>query len=259
MARDTREQDPRGITPRHNNLRRAIKARGFTQDRFSEFMGRSDGTTHSTVDRWLHGAPKPGQNISNADLARAARMLGVSVWYLLDLTDSEDGSGARPFEQNATMLRWWKVAQDPARCSCWRESEDPEDPVKELWAHMVTREGGRAAVAESMLYDECEAEEALEAAMASAKGKAGGELSKEESAALSGERAYLEWCRDEAAEQFKKQIVDVRGDYRDPRGVVAALLDLAEAEGYANALDASLVELGRPVSVSGNKGTRTSR
>ena len=163
------------------------------------------------------------------------------------------------------MLKWWRVAQDSARCAWWVEREEPSDGqgqteiVHGLWAYGVTREGDRMAVTESMLHDECEEEEAFEAARASAEAKAGGERSKEEGAALSGWRTYLEWCRDEAGEEFRRQLMDVRGDYRDPCGVVAALLGLAEMEGYADSLDAGLVELGRPVSVAGNKDIRTSR
>ena len=132
--------DPRRIAPAHVNMRRAISAKGLTQIQFAGVLGIGK----STLDRWLKGDPENAERcrLPNEALVRAAHVLGVSVWYLLDLTDSPDGSGARPLEQHRLIKDFWGKAKDPEKAA----------PVVDYWLFrcLSTGEEKRVTIGETL-------------------------------------------------------------------------------------------------------------
>lgn len=77
MNRSKRAMDPRGIRPKRN-LGSILGPRDGGRRRFAEEMGVS----YSTVCRWVSG----GSDMGDREIVRASRILKVSVPYLLDLT-----------------------------------------------------------------------------------------------------------------------------------------------------------------------------
>lgn len=280
--------DPRGIAPKHENLGKAISARGLHQQDFAKLLRVSP----SRLDRWLHGADSAAQTIPNDKLAEAARMLGVSAWYLLDLTDSIDGDGARPLACHRSMVKWWKVAQDtyqaaqwyhykdyqqsyidgmgreivlktvhivdePGRgdqeppdlhSGSWQEVFDPADPDAgegmELQSWNLARKGGRLSISldrlrggrDFLMLD-------MEDSLDKARQIPSYADTDEARAAAEGASAYMEWFRKDRADRFTISLLSLKGDFRNPAGVVSALAKFAADHGGTEDFDATAAEV----------------
>lgn len=263
--------DPRNIAPRHENLKETLSSRGISRNVFAGMLGVSA----STLDRWLDGADSPAQTIPNDKLAQAACMLGVSVWHLLDLTGSQDGEGARPLECHRWMRDWWKVARDTYQAAQWHRYEDYRQSYRDAWGnetitgkrHIVDAPGqgdpkpadldswsfqgegmelqawqivcvdGKRNLRLSKITDE-HIEEELGDAADRARQIPGFAETEEAKAAAAGVDAYMEWLRASKAERFRRDLLDQKGDFRDPAGVFAALARYAADHGGVGGFDA---------------------
>lgn len=119
---DVGDLDPRHIAPAHNNMRYAIARRGMSVEAFAGVLN----VTPRKLNNWLNGAaddkekfiqPRDKMNLQGCRLPTealvfSAHVLGVSVWYLLDLTDNPDGSGAHAMTKYRDMTRISKVVKD---------------------------------------------------------------------------------------------------------------------------------------------------
>lgn len=237
--------DPRRIAPRHENMRRAIQARGYTLKQFATLMRVGP----STVTRWLDGDRDNAERyrLPNEALARAARFLGVSVWYLLDLTDSPDGSGAKPFKQYEMLKEWWGKAKDPEKAAPGYEVDHcDEDGVPtfteagiETW-RLTDVQGHRRFV--RTCHDMWELHDMWEGATSFCDPETG-DLTPEGEAALDGYDAWEMWFRANAAESLKRDLLALRGDYRDPLAVVRVELEYASKAADRDKFDALLARI----------------
>lgn len=256
--------DPRRIAPAHVNMRRAIRAKGLTQKQFAVAMGIAG----STLDRWLKGDPENAERyrLPNEALVRAAHVLGVSVWYLLDLTDSPDGSGARPLEQHKLIEDFWGKAKDPEKAAPptdgdmyerigtdttiirWDTTEAwPEGTTERDWAFREPVDGvstwrlsgtpGHAApVRERYPWFE------LEGMYQDARTRCDPE-DPESEAALDGYAAWEAWFREDAAKTLRHDLLCLGGDYRDPLAVVERELAYASKTADSEKFDALLARV----------------
>lgn len=228
-----RELDPRGIAPRHKNLKRVLEDRHITRNMFAGWMGVSG----NTVDRWLDGAKSAGQTISNAKLAECAFKLRLSPWFILDICSEPDGSDARPlmvYENMVITCGWLKLEDNGAT---W------VDGGERLHFFRFTDESRELAWADSAQLDRPSILATMAAAAASANGKE--IMSHQEEAATAGEAEYLAWFKRRVGERFEEDLMALRGDFRNPRGVLDAILEYAMRDGHGRALDPALVEMGR--------------
>lgn len=239
--------DVRHIVAPHMNMREAIGARGLTRDGFAAAMGVSP----KRLDKWLDGAPGSSQAatcMQNDELARAARMLGVSVWYLLDLTDSPDGSGAKPFRRYETLREWWGKAKDPEKAApwyqdvvCYKDGGSTFEVGIETW-RLTDVQGHKCFVrtrhVEQALYDMWD-----EATSSLSCDPETGDFTPETDAALDGYDAWERWFRENAAEWLKRDLLGLRGDYRNPLAVVRVELEYASKTANQDKFDALLARI----------------
>lgn len=244
---DIKDLDPRRIAPRHENMRRAIQARGLTLEQFATLMNVSA----ATLSRWLSGDEGNGKayRLPNEALVRAAHHLGVSVWYLLDLTDSPDGSGAKPFKQHEVLSEWWGKAKDPEKAAPVYEWLEPVDEYGEMYGCFAKVKTWRlsgtpdhksftsASFTREKLWDEW-AEVVDE--VQDIPGLRGED---EADAALEGYDAWERWFRENATESLRRDMLDLRGDYRDPLAVARAELEYASKAADREKFDALLVRI----------------
>ena len=240
--------DVRHIVAPHMNMREAIGARGLTRDVFAAAMGVSA----KRLDKWLDGAPGSSQAatcIQNDELVRAARILGVSVWYLLDLTDERDGSGARPMECRDTVRDLWGRAKDPDKAApvvplyAWEnpgtgESNPylfekaegdpwPDSPAGDDWVPMQKFEvirvwrpawSGNRIVAAPHDIDTEDIEIERHTRYHS---------DERERIAAHDWGSYQAWYRQTQADRLRRDVLDLRGDFRDPLQVAKAEIEYA--------------------------------
>lgn len=243
---DMKDLDPRRIAPRHENMRKAIGARGLTLEQFATLMSVSE----STLSRWLSGDEDNAKayRLPNEALVRAARVLGVSVWYLLDLTDSPDGSGAEPFRQHEVLSEWWGKAKDPEKAAPKYETyiygadEEPIFSVEEIKTWRVAVKQGRRHFV-SICYDENELNHLWENDLYDPYDIETGGYTPEGDAAAAGYDAWERWFRANAAESLRRDMLDLRGDYRDPLAVVRAELEYASKAADREKFDALLARI----------------
>ena len=239
--------DPRHIAPRHENMRKAIQARGHTLEQFATLMN----VAPSTLGRWLSGDEDNAKanRLPNEALVRAARVLGVSVWYLLDLTDSPDGSGAKPFKQYEILKEWWCKAKDPEKAAPDYEVDHcDEDGLPtfteggiETWR--LTGVQGHRCFARTR-YDCYELRDMWgEEALSPSFDPETGDFAPESEAALDGYDAWERWFRVNAAESLKRDLLALRGDYRDPLAVVRVELEYASKAADRDKFDALLARI----------------
>lgn len=231
--------DPRRIAPRHENMRKAIGARGLTLKQFAMTMNVGE----STLSRWLSGDENnaKGNRLSTEALVRAARVLGVSVWYLLDLTDSPDGSGAKPFKQYEILKEWWGKAKDPEKAAPKYFDEDGNAWGVETW-RIAGKQGHKRLV--HTCYDIWELRDMwAEAAHCPSFDPETGNFAPESEAALDGYDAWIRWFRANAAESLKRDLLALRGDYRDPLAVVCVELEYASKAADRDKFDALLARI----------------
>lgn len=246
--------DPRGIAPKHRNLAQALGARGYTRETFAREMG----VTRGVMDNWIDGCLSPGSGIPNAKLAEAACWLDVSVWYLLGLTDSEDGAGARPFRSSEDVTEMWQAVQSPdtampyadPRFECI-EKVEPGDPDYGNWFTWITAKeyaaspdryepipGTRTDVFKrrcsngDIAYVNMETLEQRyrERKAESADGCAGLTFSQ-----------FVDEIRKHAADELRSFLMQLHGDYRDPAGVLAALARYAAGRDVYRLDDAAVM------------------
>ncbi len=240
--------DVRHIVAPHMNMREAIGARGLTRDGFAAAMGVSA----KRLDKWLDGAPGSSQAatcIQNDELVRAARILEVSVWYLLALTDSPDGNGAKPFKQYETLREWWGKAKDPEKAAPDYEVDGcDEDGLPtfleagiETW-RLTDVQGHKCFVRtrhdERELYDSWWQELGCPSCDPET-----GDFTPEGEAALDGYDAWERWFRENAAEWLRRDLLGLRGDYRDPLAVVRVELEYASKTANQDKFDALLARI----------------
>ena len=256
--------DPRRIAPTHVNMRRAIRAKGLTQEQFAGAMGIAG----STLDRWLRGDPENAKQsrLPNEALVRAARVLGVSVWYLLDLTGSPDGSGARPLEQHKLIKDFWGKAKDPEKAAPsaggdmyerigtsativrWDATDAlPDGTTERDWVWRGPVDGvstwrlsgapGHAAPARKR-YPWFELEGMYREAWARCDPE-----DPESGAALGGYAAWEAWFREDAAETLRRDLLCLGGDFRDPLAVVKEELAYASKTAGSEEFDALLARV----------------
>jgi transcriptional regulator with XRE-family HTH domain len=239
--------DPRHIAPRHENMRKAIGARGLTLEQFATLMNIAP----STLGRWLSGDENnaKGNRLPNEALVRAARVLGVSVWYLLDLTDSPDGSGAKPFKQYEILKEWWGKAKDPEKAAPDYEVDHcDEDGLPtfteggiETW-RLTGVQGHRCF--DRTRYDCYELRDMWgEEALSPSFDPETGDFAPESEAALDGYDAWERWFRANAAESLKRDLLALRGDYRDPLAVVCVELEYTSKAADRDKFDALLARI----------------
>lgn len=236
--------DARHIVAPHMNMREAIGARGLTRDGFAAAMGVSA----KRLDKWLDGAPGSSQAatcIQNAELVRAAHILGASVWYLLDLTDERDGSGARPMECLETVKDYWGRSKDPEKAApivrthvCenvlngdliehtdgdpWPDGTDATDwangePHTYFKTWQLTWQGNRI-VAEVRYIDLEDLEEARHTRY---------HADADERAAARDCKSWETWYRQKCADRLRRDVLELRGDFRDPLQVAQAEMEYA--------------------------------
>ncbi|MDD6694183.1 MAG: helix-turn-helix transcriptional regulator [Olsenella sp.] len=235
---DIKDIDPRRIAPRHENMRKAIGARGLTLEQFAKTMNVSE----STLSRWLSGdeGNAKAYRLPNEALVRAARFLGVSVWYLLDLTDSPDGSGAKPFKQNEVLSEWWSTAKDPEKAAPVYEEPEPFGISTGVTTWRLSGTPGhkrfvRVSFDREDLWDWwVQACEDLGTPCVE-EGEA--------KAAAEGYDAWERWFRTNTAESLRRDMLDLRGDYRDPLAVVRAELEYASKAADREKFDALLARI----------------
>lgn len=238
--------DPRRIAPGHENMRKVIQARGLTLEQFATLMS----VAPSTLGRWLSGDENNAKanRLPNEALVRAARVLGVSVWYLLDLTDSPDGSGAKPFKQYETLREWWGKAKDPEKAAPWyQDFVDYKDGSTsfevgiETWS-LTDMQGHKCFVrtrhVEQALYDMWD-----EATSSLSCDPETGDFTPETDAALDGYDAWERWFRANAAEWLRRDLLGLRGDYRNPLAVVRVELEYASKTANQDKFDALLARI----------------
>lgn len=243
---DIKDLDPRRIAPRHENMRRAIQARGLTLEQFATLMNVGE----STLSRWLSGdeGNAKANRLPNEALVRAARVLGVSVWYLLDLTDSPDGSGAKPFRQHEVLSEWWGKAKDPEKATAVYELLEPVDEYGETYGcfakvktwRLSGTPGHKRFTSVSFTGEELwgwwvQADEGQDIPGFLGEGEA--------KAAAEGYDAWVRWFRADAAESLRRDMLDLRGDYRDPLAVVRAELEYASKAAGRGKFDALLTRI----------------
>lgn len=239
--------DPRHIAPRHENMRKAIQARGHTLEQFATLMN----VAPSTLGRWLSGDEDNAKanRLPNEALVKAARVLGVSVWYLLDLTDSPDGSGAKPFKQYEILKEWWGKAKDPEKAApdyevdhCDEDGLPHTEGGIETW-RLTGVQGHRCFARTS--YDCYELRDMWAEAATSYQSfdPETGNFAPETEAALVGYDAWERWFRDNAAELLKRDLLALRGDYRDPLAVVRVELEYASKAADRDKFDALLARI----------------
>jgi transcriptional regulator with XRE-family HTH domain len=263
---DLKHLDPRHVAPRHENLRSAMNARGFTRDQFASVLGVSP----STLDRWLKGDPnnKEAYRMPTDALIRAARLLGVSTWYLLDLTDNPDGAGVRVWGQRDTLRRIWGIAKDPYKVVSagepWTEfgssgaseclevfnKDITKDYPGDSWYEVdfgdtyvweLVNEGGERHFrqrrwGEDQLNAEQDDYEEARAA-AAAEGEAGGGGASA-GAARTEAKDWFQVFREQMTEALRRDILGIRGDYRDPLYVLNKELESASKDASAAEVDA---------------------
>lgn len=234
------EQDPRGIAVRHDNMKKALKAKHLSRHALAQLMKVSDGT----MDNWIDGSEHAGRGIPNDRLVEMAELLSVSVWYLLDQTNRTDGYGARPLEQHAKMAHMAAIAKDSHKAAYWGICEEytnvydgrtvlvhdyQEDPPADDGSWRLTNMIPELDAWEVVHSSDGHTSFNLHAYMAF-------EIDSEyESArqyydpdipgcdeALEGPDAFNEWFRQERADSFRRDLFALRGDYRDPAEVIAA-------------------------------------
>ena len=239
--------DPRRIAPGHENMRKVIQARGLTLEQFATLMS----VAPSTLGRWLSGDENNAKanRLPNEALVRAARVLGVSVWYLLDLTDSPDGSGAKPFKQYETLREWWGKAKDPEKAAPDYEVDGcDEDGLPtfleagiETW-RLTDAQGHKCFV--RTCHDVWELRERWwqELGCPSCDPETG-DFTPEGEAALDGYDAWERWFRENAAEWLRRDLLGLRGDYRDPLAVVRVELEYASKTANQDKFDALLARI----------------
>lgn len=254
--------DVRHVVTPHMNMREAIEAKGLTRDQFAAAMGVSK----KRLDKWLDGAPGSSQAatcIQNDELVRAAHILGVSVWYLLDLTDGRDGGGARPLECRqtvrdllgtskdldkaapvVTLYEWWNVRTDEKGSHIFEEAEAgprpgddwelfPEiDAIKTL---CPAWQGNRIVAEVRHIYlDDLE-----KARHTRYHADAG------ERAAARDWKSWETWYRQNRTDRLRRDVLELRGDFRDPLQVVQAEIEYASKHPGGAAFDGLLSRIDR--------------
>ena len=262
--------DPRHIAPGHENMRKAIQARGHTLEQFATLMN----VAPSTLGRWLSGDEDNAKanRLPNEALVKAARVLGVSVWYLLDLTDSPDGSGAEPFRRYEVLRGLWAKDPEKAAPECELINRDGDgvastEDVIVIWhgaePEAVEMDGYQAVftVDERLpwhlhgmlgykyfvptIYDCWELRDMWAEAATSYQSfdPETGDLTPEGETALDGYDAWERWFRANAAESLKRDLLALRGDYRDPLTVVRVELEYASKAADRDKFDALLARI----------------
>lgn len=255
--------DVRHSVTRHLNMRKAIEARGMTRDGFAAAMG----VNPRKLDAWLDGRPgstRADACMQNDELVRAARILGASVWYLLDLTDETDGSGARPMECRDTVGNLWGRAKDPDKaapevtvyeCGNRRTGAVINHPEGDPWpdgttesdwearnvdvavaSWKVAREGNRI-VSTRQLYCMEEIGDAMDRAFWGNPDEPGWDE------ATDGWESYLRWYRQRLTDRLRSDLLRLRGDFRDPLGVIHAELAQASKRPGGGEFDALLARI----------------
>jgi transcriptional regulator with XRE-family HTH domain len=255
------EQDPRGIAVRHDNMKKALKAKHLSRHALAELMKVSDGT----MDNWIDGDERPGRGIPNDKLAEMANLLSVSVWYLLDQTNRADGYGARPLEQHSKMARMAAIAKDSHKAARYYSYEEYTNFDDGRRVHVAGDGYGKSFVpapvsdplpddSESWIIDSSGEELQAWKVVHSRDGHISFSVSvfdwREINAdyeyarkshipdlpgwdeAQEGWKAYWEWFRQQKADSFRRDLLALRGDYRDPAAVIAA--EAAHAAATAN-------------------------
>jgi hypothetical protein len=259
--------DVRHSVTRHLNMRKAIEAKGMTRDGFAAAMG----VNPRELDAWLDG--RPGSTRANAcmhndELVRAARILGSSVWYLLDLTDETDGSGARPMECRDTVGDLWGRAKDPDKAApvvpvyiweniitgelygrAFEKAEGdpwPDSPAGDDWEPIQIGEEirawrpawqGNSIVAVTHVWDIEDIKRRWEDKCTGDPDEAGWDE------ATDGWESYLRWCRQRLTDRLRDDLLRLRGDFRDPMGVIRAELEHASKHPGGGEFDALLVRI----------------
>lgn len=254
--------DARHIAAPHMNMREAIEAKGLTRDQFAAAMGVSK----KRLDKWLDGAPGSSQAatcIQNDELVRAAHILGVSVWYLLDLTDERDGSGARPMECRETVKDYWGRSKDPDKAApvvhthvCqnvingdifehtdgdpWPDGTDTTDwdecePCTYFKTLCPVWQGNRI-VAEVRYIDLEDLEKTRHTRY---------HADADERAAARDCKSWETWYRQNRTDRLRRDVLELRGDFRDPLQVVQAEIEYASKHPGGAAFDGLLSRIDR--------------
>ena len=255
--------DARHIVAPHMNMREAIGAKGLTRDQFAAAMGVSK----KRLDKWLDGAPGSTESatcIQNDELVRAAHILGVSVWYLLDLTDERDGGGARPLECRQTVRDLLGTSKDPDKAAPvitfyeWRNvrTDEPGERIFEE-AEAGPRPGydwelfptsieaiktlcpawqGNRIVAEVRYIDLLDVEEARHTRY---------HADADERAAARDRKSWETWYRQKCADRLRRDVLELRGDFRDPLQVAQAEIEYASKHPGGAEFDGLLARIDR--------------
>lgn len=254
--------DARHIVAPHMNMREVIGTKGLTRDGFAAAMGVSA----KRLDKWLDGAPGSSQAatcMQNDELVRAAHILGVSVWYLLDLTDERDGSGARPMECRETIKDYWGRSKDPERAApivhthvCqnlfnggfiehtdgdpWPDGTDTTDwadcePHTYFKTWQLTWQGNRI-VAEAIHIDVEKIKDARHTRC---------HQDEDERTAASGRESWETLYRQTRADHLRRSVLELRGDFRDPLQVVQAEIEYASKHPGGTEFDGLLARIDR--------------
>lgn len=231
--------DVRHIVAPHMNMREAIGARGLTRDGFAAAMGVSP----KRLDKWLDGAPGSSQAatcIQNDELVHAAHILGVSVWYLLDLTDERDGSGARPMECMETVRGFLGMSKDTEKAAPIVRATLYEHVLN---GELIERVDGDPWPDGTDMTDwaDCEQHEYVKTwrpawsgnrIVAASHGISTEDIENERRTRYHGDEreriaarsweSYLAWYRQTRADHLRRDVLDLRGDFRDPLQVAQA-------------------------------------
>lgn len=257
---DIKELDPRRIAPRHENMRKAIGARGLTLEQFAALMSVGE----STLSRWLSGdeGNAKAYRLPNEALVRAARHLGVSVWYLLDLTDSPDGSGAEPFRRYEALRELWGKAKDPEKAAPKCGRTNPEDWIA-IWYAARPEDANDVSVRQAWLVLGDQAVSTVDTSLAwrfhhrvgyrhfvpnlmalrAMWDKIVASPGFDPEGTLGDYDAFLRWFQANEAELLRRDLLDLRGDYRDPLAVMRAELEYASKAADRGKFDALLTRI----------------
>lgn len=232
------EQDPRGIAVRHDNMKKALKAKHLSRHALAQLMKVSDGT----MDNWIDGSEHPGRGVPNDKLVEMADLLSVSVWYLLDQTNRTDGYGARPLGRHAYMARMAAIAGSPDEITTPTQAYIYEDIESEfLEAVFCSGPNDEDGTSKREEYERDQNKRLVGvhtgAKVLSAQDGIGAmycdlddlyersasdENAPGHDAATKDWETFAEWYRQQKADSFRRDLFALKGDYRDPAEVIAA-------------------------------------
>jgi hypothetical protein len=203
----------------------------------------------------------------NLYLARATHLLGVSVWYLLDLTDERDGGGARPQAAHEEVRELWGMAKDPDKAAPLELLESyenrrtgrrveridgdpwPEGTAEGDWEFRgAEREGviawrvslrGTRITRTRELHDAWSIQDGMDELLANPIDWEG-EAYEGADEAAEGWESYLRWYRQRLTDRMRDDLLKLRGDFRDPLAVIRAELENARTRLGSADLDALL-------------------